>query len=792
MQDVWPNIYVVYSSNQRGLKYYLVVNSGGEYGAINLKYHGAESLYVDGNDALVIESSIGELVQPQAIAYEMDAYGELSVLGWQPEYDVSGDEVTFLGIGSYSGRLVFEVNWGYVDAVAGGGSDNLEWSTYFGGTQDDWILDMTQSPDGDLFVGGKTKSTDWPFYLGTNIVTNLSHLGQEGFAAGFDQYDVLKWFTYLGGSSDDAIQSLAFNQAALTDKLFFVGWVASSDFGAMPVSDPGNGTYYEGASAGGKDGWIGRIDHNLGHLTYGAYLGGDNADEARSVACDVDGNVFVVGNTKSSTGQANSCLASSGNQFPLCDPGGNSYFQSSYHGAQDIFLVKLDKDNFLKWATFYGSNAEDEVFEVNVAVDPISQLSPGPPTILICGRTTKQSTGSNACGGSVPATEFPLCDHQSSYFQAGTGAFLSRFTQDGELIWSSNFNNIREFQTLTSSHDYYYAVGVIPETSTSVGLDGNCGPLSGNNIPICDANGGYSQDGTGVELYVVKLEKTTDALYWSTLYGTDARIDFDGTYLLTGPVPNSEPHPKYLDAVVSEDDFLFILGASLEEFDCYLDPSFTNWFYQSDNASWNPPTSSQPLADAFILGFSETQSRKWSTLFGGGNGTGATTYFDHPLRTEFGSAAMLREKKLFIAGYAGGGGTTHPHPLRDEGVQPTGNAYYHDGTGTCNTYYALDGMIAKFDVDQMLLTSREDGIDGAEGSLRVYPNPTSYAFDMALPANVSICRVSVLDLAGKVVVSDILYSSDSGPIVIDQLPAGMYLVRIGTESETHVVKLIKR
>lgn len=136
-------------------------------------------------------------------------------------------------------------------------------------------------------------------------------------------------------------------------------------------------------------------------LLWATYYGGGANDEARHVACDVSGNVYIAGVTASI-----SCIATTGT------------YQSTYGGGlEDAFLTKFNSIGVLLWSTYYGGSGSDLAW--GVACD-------GADNIFMSGTT--ESTDSIATTGS----------YQSTY--GGNGdVFLAKFNSAGVLIWATYF-----------------------------------------------------------------------------------------------------------------------------------------------------------------------------------------------------------------------------------------------------------------------------------------------------------------------------------------------------------------
>ncbi|HWS88887.1 MAG TPA: SBBP repeat-containing protein [Pyrinomonadaceae bacterium] len=116
---------------------------------------------------------------------------------------------------------------------------SLVYSTYFGGTAEDDAFDMELDEAGNVYLAGRTFSTDFPVTpgvfqtaFGGGSTNDLSAPGGDGFLAKIDSAGAsLVFFTYLGGGAGDGAQLV---RRDVRGNLYVAGWTLSGDF---PVTD---------------------------------------------------------------------------------------------------------------------------------------------------------------------------------------------------------------------------------------------------------------------------------------------------------------------------------------------------------------------------------------------------------------------------------------------------------------------------------------------------------------------------------------------------------------------------
>ncbi len=331
-----PGTDLVYRVAEGRLKYDLVLAPGADLSKAVLRYDGAEGLTVGDDGTLSIGTAAGLFREGRPYLFQEHGGQRLEVEGGYRI--VSGNQLGFWAA-DYDPTLPLAVDPG------------ITWSTFIGGSSNDYPYRVATDSNGDIYIAGYTVSPDYPVSSGAYQPTK--NLDRDVFVTKLrgDGTNIV-WSTFLGGSSTDQGLALAVDTGG---DVFVAGNTGSSDF---PVSANGFRRTY----AGGGDGFVTKLSSS-GGLSYSTYLGGGVDDAVYSVAVDGSGYATVAGSTGSV-------------DFPIT-PG---VFKSALHDAGEGFVTKLNTTGSqLVYSTFLGSDGgSDQIF--GLALD-----SQGRPTVV--GRT---------------------------------------------------------------------------------------------------------------------------------------------------------------------------------------------------------------------------------------------------------------------------------------------------------------------------------------------------------------------------------------------------------------------
>ncbi len=786
-QNAWFNIDAEFASNQEGLLINFIVNPGGKVGDIKVKFDGQDSVFTDANGELFIQSILGEKSFDKAEAYTLYPNGQKSKLPWQPNYQISFGQMSFGNVGSYASNLplVIEIKKKVraLQVIDG----NIEWSTYFGGDGNDYILDMTTTisegvvQGNQVLVCGMTSSNNFPYL--NELYSENTGGWYDGFMASFNENDQLVWSTYYGGSGWDMLQTLS-EQNSTNGEVFFAGKSDSEDY---PLVEGGQNSFNQPGNHGDFDAVITSLRISDGSRTWSTYFGGEGFDEIVSITNDKADNYYFAGNTNSET-TIETCQPGTNYEFPLCAQGMGYYqnvnLNSGLDGFQSGFISRFKSNNELTGSTFFGSNSNDKIYDihfVDVSVDI-------PSYIFVVGQTDKVSDATYDCSGNwidqhdAGFIDFPLCNVGSSYFEKSSGGFISRFKPNGFILnGSTNVKDV-EFQTITSVNDIVYVGGYTDNPSTSL----QCTPTLANaSLPICYQSG---EDGfTNGQIYLMKLSSTNFNLLWASLIpGTQYFKDAQPGYFFPNDSFFGEDYnniyPKTLGLASSSNGNIF--GVSL----CSGNGSYT---LQSSNLS-SPmffddiyDGGAQNLAtDVTIFSLnSNTNKFNWASYFGSDDNFGPGLWY--PRNFDVSSAvAISSNDKLYISGYAGNHNLNFP--FEDSSVP--GNPSWFQNPGATFSY-DFDGFIAKFDLAEVALSIPPVEENKVESDIILYPNPSNDRFVIDFKDN-SVSGVTIISIDGKVVDRFILNKKTKLLSVNSSNWArGIYLVKI--QSDLDIFKTLK-
>ncbi|MBK5971061.1 hypothetical protein CCR91_20405 [Thiorhodovibrio winogradskyi] len=308
--------------------------------------------------------------------------------------------------------------------------DNLSFSTYYGGTEDDAGNAIAIDPNGGgspnkIYIAGITESEDLPL---RNALYAFSEDfgGTTGFVLRMksDGY-LIENATYFGGDGNDSIDVI---EIAENEDVYLAGNTESEQF---PVTD----LSISDANSGGIDMFVARLERGGDNLIFGTFIGGSGddtlTDMVRVPTTDPDLFHYLISGYTDST------------DFPLM----NAVDEVNDGEEVDATLTKLDwTGTFLHFSTYLGGRGEDYAY--SVAVDQMQDTATTTPTPGVPLKLDELDiylggeTGSNVFPfedvGNIPFLFDPTQTIQN--FNAGNGdAFLTKLGPCGQSIYYSTF-----------------------------------------------------------------------------------------------------------------------------------------------------------------------------------------------------------------------------------------------------------------------------------------------------------------------------------------------------------------
>jgi len=265
---------------------------------------------------------------------------------------------------------------------------SLTFSTYLGGSGDDYGAGIAVDKGGYVYITGSTESADYP----VEGAYQSSYSGnRDAFYTQLDPPgDTLYLSTYLGGDEWDEGRDIAADEYYYA---YVVGETRSSNF---PVVNA-----YQNTSGGGtSDAFVSKFIVSGSDLTYSTYLGGDDDDSGYSIAVDSNLRAYITGETSSLN-------------FPTLNP---------YQGiGRGVFVTKLQAaGSSLSYSTYLdGSNSE---IGYGIAVD---------------------SAGNTYVTGETNSWDFPVKNAYQTSRAGELDAFVTKLTSvaaQNEKRYHTDFN----------------------------------------------------------------------------------------------------------------------------------------------------------------------------------------------------------------------------------------------------------------------------------------------------------------------------------------------------------------
>jgi hypothetical protein len=407
-QGLYPGIDLAFLGESKILEFDYVVHPGADARKIALGFHGAHGLDITPDGNLMIATATGPLQLHKPVAYQDKDGKRQGVDAWFVAD--AKDRITF-GLGPYdhARELVIDPTVTYSTYFGGNGPDyatsiavdasgnafiagtedsasipghsvatagfdvfvseltpsgNLVFTTVFGGSSDDFPGGIAVDSQG-IYVAGTTDSNDFSGVTVTSAQNTFLggsalHGNNDAFAVKLPLSGSLPptWATYVGGSDSDSGLGIAVDSS---HNVYVVGETFSTNLGGVvggvnPL--PSGGNVNLGLGTGSDDGYIVKLNSTATAYSLVSYIGGSNGDLATGVALDVNGNIYVSGETISTD-----LPVTAGVVQNKCGTDGTC--NNTAGPLDDAFAVSIKANlSGYNYVTYYGGSLSDDAFAI--------------------------------------------------------------------------------------------------------------------------------------------------------------------------------------------------------------------------------------------------------------------------------------------------------------------------------------------------------------------------------------------------------------------------------------------
>jgi len=480
-KDVYEKIDIKFYGNNRQLEHDVIVRPHGDISKVKFAYKGIQSLKVTKDGGLEVTLNNGKLIEKKPIIYQELNGKRAPVKGSYRIFKSNKENFAYgFTVASYdhTKKIV-------IDPV-------LVYSTYLGGTDNEYGNGIAVDNMGAAYITGYTGSTDFPLMNPIQGICVDPVSCTDAFITKINPGGTaLVYSTYLGGNTIDIAYGIAVDSAGAA---YITGYTASTDF---PLMNP-----IQGVGGGVIDAFITKLNPAGSALVYSTYLGGSISNISYGIAVDSSGSAYVTGETAST-------------DFPLMNP-----IQVSLLGTQDAFITKLNPaGSAFVYSTYLGGTTTDS--GRGIAVD---------------------SSGSAYVTGETGSTDFPLmspiqgtCGGVELGFCAD--AFVTKINPAGSAIVYSTYLG-GSGPAGGGGGDRDYGRGIAVDSSGSAYVTGQTYSTSFplmNPIQGTIGSLGYS------DAFITRLTPAGSAFVYSTYLGGSSEdigygiaVDSSGSAYVTG------------------------------------------------------------------------------------------------------------------------------------------------------------------------------------------------------------------------------------------------------------------
>ncbi len=265
---------------------------------------------------VVKTDSIGNLLWQRCIGGTYDDYAN------SVEQMSDSGFVVIGNAGSFDGDVINARGGGDIFVARLDKTGNLIWTKTIGGTSFEEGTFCKELTNGDILIGGHSKSTDFDIHGNHGGDVDGWHGKRDGTTGN------LVWSKCYGGSGGEDFFQVLF---APDGGYYLCGETTSIDGDVSGVH-------------GLNDFWLVKID-SIGNIEWQNCYGGSSYDRCISAMLANDGGIVMVGMTTSFDGQVS-------NHKPVTD------------GYSDYWVIKADSSGLYQWGSCLGGSADELAFSI--------------------------------------------------------------------------------------------------------------------------------------------------------------------------------------------------------------------------------------------------------------------------------------------------------------------------------------------------------------------------------------------------------------------------------------------
>jgi hypothetical protein len=579
VEGIYPGINLVYYGNQQRLEYDFTIAPGADPDAIAIRFDGADKISINAQGELVLKLGGEEIRQPTPSIYQIVGGARKEISGG---YKILDAHTVAFNVGKYDRSLPL-----VIDPILG-------FATYFGGTLGETAWAVALNPtDGSIYVAGETfskyaLSNKTALFATTGAYQTSFRGGKltgDGFIARFDNAGNLIYLTYLGGSGDDFVSSIAVDAAG---NAFVTGFTDSTNFPMTNALYPKiNGKIDRKLNVFPGDAFVAELDSSGSNLVYSTYLGGSGLDSGNGIAVDSSDNAYVTGTTASTN-------------FPVVNPlafqlaGSTNLTLDRLAGTNSAFVTEIASNGAaVLFSTYLGGNKFDAGEGIAVDADGYVYVTGfTSSTNFPATNYISQIIGTNSYDGH-------LLNGRTNKLNSAYDAFVTKLAPAPE---GTNFGFVYSTYLGSTNDDLAYRIacddggGAYVTGYTESQLFPNLNTVTGTNIAeihshVATNNPALSTD---TDAFLTKITNGT---------GTSAGIAYSVVF---GGKTNDVGYGVAVDAAHEA----FVAGSTYsKDFSVY--PTNSAGFLRATNSGGS---------DVFVIGFGDGATNVLYSTYLGGSG----------------------------------------------------------------------------------------------------------------------------------------------------------------------------